>query len=301
MVFGRSGPSLRERFGISWRIVRQSLDLLGRERDLWILPILSGLTMIAAIWIVHVGTDLFGSVAGGGLLDQLVTYALIAAYLLPATFVTIFLNASLVDAVHHRLSGEDRSLRDAIGSAADQIVPILVFSLLSAAVGAVLSFVGQAVDKLRIIPGLGRIVQAVGSLAWAVATYFVLPLLIVDRERSAIEAIRSSKSIAEDHWGESVGGIVTVGLAVMVPVVVLMFVGIIGLAFLGASGSLADGLFGPLTFAFMFGAIAVSAVLGSALNTTYQTALFRYTRTGEAASPFTEGTLDEAWEPYREG
>lgn len=303
MVLGRSGPSLRERFGISWRIVRQSFDLLGRERDLWILPILSGTAMMIAFGLIFLGTDLFGNAPSiaDGLVPMIGHYALIGLYMLPPTFATIFLNAALADAVYHRLGGEDRSIREALGSATDRIVPIAVFAIISAVVGAILSVVGQVTSKLQVIPGLGRIVQAAGAFAWAVATYFVLPILVIDREPSVVSAIGDSKEIAKEHWGESVGGIVTVGLVLMVPVMVVMLVGVFGAIWLGVAGAVTFETAMTLLLVAMIGGMALSMVLGSALNTTYQTALFMYTRTGEAASPFTEGTLDEAWEPYREG
>ncbi|HLF16628.1 MAG TPA: DUF6159 family protein, partial [Candidatus Thermoplasmatota archaeon] len=142
-----------------------------------------------------------------------------------------------------------------------------------------------------------------GFLGWAAASYFVFPILAVERERSALAALRGSAAIARKQWGKTTAGILTLGLAVMVPMVVVSLV--LGMAFMAAMTSALDGgpgrlyLFAYLgtTLAVMVGGMAVS----QAATTAYQTALYRYAKTRRIPAPFDRATLVDAWKPYRNG
>lgn len=300
------------RYRTSRTIFKQSLEALGRERDLWVFPILSGLLLILAVGGL-IGLASGASAAGWfgmpwGLTapwGQILVGLAVLPLFYPVAVLSSALNAALAYALFLRASGSSCTRRGAWQAARRCLGPIARFNVLGLLVAGVLQVVGQLLESLRLVPFLGRVTQTVGTMAWAVASFFVFPVLVLERERSALGALRESADMARSNWGKAIGGMVTLSLAILVPMLAL-----------AAAGALASAAVVPLLVAWdpplgvgiallvvpwllvLLGVMALSMLQQAAL-TSYQTALYRYTRFDEITAPYTRATLVDAWGPYR--
>ena len=307
----------RERYRTSRLIFRQSLQMMRRERDLWWFPAVATVVMLAVI----VPLGWLGFMAGtqwlGPAFLDLPAWAMPFLFLLllpvmyPFMVLAGLLNAALQFAAHERMNGRPCTKRQAWRRALSCLGPIARFNLIAMLVTGILGVVGQLLDKLRIVPWLGQAVQAAGTFAWAVAAYFVIPVIVVERERSAIAALRASTALARSQWGKATAGIVTVGLFVLVPFLLLMVPAI--LAMLVVPLGLAAGWIPPDAFftvmmvvlwsslgLLMLGLMAVMLLSGM-VGALYQVGLYAFARTGKVLAPYSTQTLADAWAPYRQG
>lgn len=287
------------RYRTSRAIFGQALGLLRTQRDLWVFPILASLGLLlflaGAILLAVKG---FGPRDGSPLgMLPLLGIVLLAGY--PIGLVVSLLNAALVHGLHERLEGRPGLPRDAWRAAASMFWPLAAFNLVAALVGGILQVVGILLDKLRLVPYLGRLVQTLGAFGWAVATFFVIPIIVVERERNVAKMVQGSVALVRKQWGKSVAGLITVTLVVMVPAFVFLF-GTLALVLVALI--LAPSLLAPVLVAWVAGGAIVllaAVAVGQSTTVAYQVALYRYARTGKVSGPFTKETLVDAWAPYQ--
>lgn len=319
-LFRRKGPRvpLRERYRTSRAIFGQSWRLMAKERDLWIFPVLSTLTFLTwggLYWLFGYQLGLNDALArfGPGWASTTVEGAFLGTLLMIPLFYPLgitlsLLQGAIVFSLHERLEGRPGDKRAAIRRAWDQLGPIARFNLVAMLVAGLLATIGFLLNKLRLIPYLGRVLSVAGNLGWAVAAYFVIPILVVERERSALEALRASTALARQQWGKSVAGMVTIGLAMFVPFLAILLV--VYALFMAAIFTLPAFVSGEtvkaIFIAFFVAIVAVlviavlaGLILGQVTQAAYQVALYRYARTGLVSGPYTTATLADAWAPYR--
>lgn len=297
----------RQRYATSRAIFGQAWRLMRTQRDLWVFPIL-GLVALLAVMVPFLLLVLFRSegwllpaVHALGPWAPLAVFVALPLFYPFAVLASLF-NAALCFAAHERMEGRPGGKREAWRRALAQLGPIARFNLVAMLVSGALAFVGQILDKLRLVPYLGQAFQAVGAFAWATASYFVIPMLVVEGERSALGALRSSVAVARTQWGKATAGVVTLGLVLMVPMLValfLVFMPVMLLLPLVLHGFSFFVVTGIVAGAFILGTLTLSMMAG-AMGVLYQTALYRYARTGKVAGPFTGATLVDAWAPYRD-
>ncbi len=304
-----------QRYRTSRAIFGQAFHLLRRERDLWIFPITSTLffgawTALAILAMYRLGLNDWSATIAPGWADPAVEAPVIAGFLLLPAFFPLGLVMSLnqlalVYAILERSEGRRCTKRQAWSRAMSRLGPLVRFNLVGLLVAGLFQTVGILLNKLRVVPYLGQVFQTLGMFGWAAATYFVFPILALEDERTALGAVRRSTSIARQHWGKSVGGIITIGLAVLVPLLALMLVWYLALFGALASWSPGGGIEPFLTFlavsGIVFGVLflAVMALQWGA-HAAYQAVLYRYATTGRISEPFTTATLVDAWTPYRQ-
>ncbi|MEM7429026.1 MAG: DUF6159 family protein, partial [Pseudomonadota bacterium] len=125
--------------------------------------------------------------------------------------------------------------------------------------------------------------------AWAVASYFVVPLLVVE-ELEPIEAVKRSASLVRKSWGESIGA--EVGsfffiLEAMIPGILAL---VLGLFVFGVSKTIGAIV---LTGATLW--IVWATLLGSALDAMVRTALYIYAVEGKVADGFSSHLVSRAF------
>ena len=142
----------------------------------------------------------------------------IAAYAI--SFITIFFNVALAHVVVRRWQGEPVRLAARRRRRCRRALAIAGWAILTTTVGLVL----QLLERLTL--GISRIVLGV---AWSVASFFVVPVLVVERRRP-VRALRRSGEIVRERWAEGIGGVTPIALAtlmVVLPLVGLMFIGVV--------------------------------------------------------------------------
>ncbi len=297
--------SFTQRFADSRRILREAFAFVGNHRDLMVFPFLGMILTFAFIvaplvYVMTARPEWLIGWAGEHLAESPWLAALGIFLIFPLTYpisvLAAMLNAALAYAAYERMDGNECSLGDAWARAKEMAGPIARWTLVAMLVGGILAVIGQLLDRLRLVPWLGQVVQAIGAFAFAAATFFVIPIMVVQKERQATEAVKESVSMARDQWGKSVAGMVTIGLAVMVPVMIFMFLMMPIPILFALGGSFVTSLI--IWGATMFLVVIVMVTIMGALQVVYQVGLYRYAK-GLEGGPFTERTLVEPWKPYQ--
>jgi hypothetical protein len=158
--------------------------------------------------------------------------------------------------------------------------------------------VGVILRVLQQLPGIGGIIGSitslVGSLAWGLATFFVLPVLVMER-RSALGSVKRSASVFRERWGETVVADIGIGAATFVFVIP-------GSVFVcGAIAALESGN----TVGFIVLSIVAAALLmppiawSTAVTELFQLFAYRETLTGAIEGPFSATDIDMAIKPKK--
>ncbi len=307
-IMVRQKASWTQRYRVSRKILAQSFRLIGSMRSYWVFPLLSmavlGLFMALIMAFMLSG---FASIGSSGQLPKIGNLELpmfialmVAAF--PMMLMMSLFNSALVYGFVRKL--EERPVPASIAwrRAWSQLGPIFRFTVIGFFVSTIVALLGMVLEKLRFIPGIGALTQLVGALGWAAASFFVIPIIMVERYSKAVPAVKRSVSMARDHWGKSVSGIVTISLAIMIPMMLLMIPIFMVMPFL----IIFVGVESVMLVVFLIiGTILVLTLLGgvvsSAGQAAYQAGLYLHATRGEIKAPFTEETLVDAWAPYREG
>jgi hypothetical protein len=174
--------------------------------------------------------------------------------------------------------------------AAKSLPQIIIWSLISSTVGTILRAVAERTGII------GQIVVGLLGMVWSLATFFVVPLLIVERQ-TAFKALKGSGSMLKRTWGEQIIGNAGIGMAIGL----LMLLGFIPIA-IGVAVAIQTEIFVPLIVGSLV-AVAYWLILGTisaALAGIYQTALYMYASTGTAPSNFSPEFIQQAFVPKPE-
>lgn len=252
------------------RIGRSSMRTLWRHPKLVVLPTLSTLSFIF-VSVAIFGTMYLGKHANLGWPFFLVGWSI---FILTATFVTVFFNAALTFCVLESYSGRVVSLRAGLSAAGARAPLILQWAIYSATVGLAIGYFRGLLRRFGI---LGVLTGTAASVSWAIATYFVIPALIVEGAEPEL-AIRRSAEIVKRHWGTAVGTDVAFGLAWLLSLVPPIFL-------LGYVNS-RNPLLAPPSRALIESGVAIIiyliAVLGifTTLGTIFRSGLYYFVETG---------------------
>jgi hypothetical protein len=193
-----------------------------------------------------------------------------------------FFQSALVGAAMIRLEGGNPTVADGFRIAFSRIGAILGYALIAATVGMLLRMVQERAGAI------GRWVAGLIGVAWTVATYMVVPILVT-REVGPIEAVKESATLLKRSWGENVIGQAGIGLVFGLLLVALILLGaalIVGAAFTKSAALIA------IAVACTVFAVIVVALVQTALSGIYAAALYRHA-TGAPPAPGFEPRLLE--------
>jgi hypothetical protein len=182
-----------------------------------------------------------------------------------------------------RFNGEETTLGDGFRAAGSRLPQIFAWSLVSATVGLLLQLIENANEKI------GSFVRAILGAAWTVITYFVVPVLVVEKI-GPFQAIGRSLALLKKTWGEALIGHWGLGFFIFLlalPGVALFVIGIIACTAVAPLGIALIGL----AVLYFLGIAAIS----SALNTIYLSALYQYAAFEAIPSGFDESAMKGAF------
>ena len=271
----------------SWELIKASAAVLRSDKELIIFPIISGVLTLLVTLTFAVPT-LFA-----GILDQVSTrgnvpvvgYVVAFLFYLVQYFVIIFCNTALVGAALKRLDGGNPSVSDGFSIAFAHLGSIFGFALISATVGLVLRTISRRGDIL------GQIVSSLFGLAWHLATYLVIPVLVVENA-GPIEAIKRSAGYLRRTWGEQVVGNFGVGLIFGLLFILVIAVAV-GLIVLAAAVHLTVLIVGIIVLAVL--SLLFLGLLSSALGGIYEAAVYRYAAQGKVDGYFPPQLVQNAF------
>lgn len=278
-----------ERITTSFALARSSWDVLKQDKQLIVFPIFSGacsLLVLLTFFFPTAALVLNGYVPlNENGQPPIWTYAIAFVYYFCNYFVIVFCNAALVHCALMRFDGEEPTITDGFAAALRCLPQIVAWALVSATVGVLLKMIENVHEKA------GALVSAILGTAWTVVTFFVVPVLVVDRVGPAT-AIKRSVKILRKTWGEALIGNAGLGLfnlllslpGILLLVGGLMFAVTAGPALLGLAVAALGGLY-----------LLVAAAIGSALGTIYLTALYDYAAFDHVPSGFSRRVMRRAF------
>ncbi|MCY3882838.1 MAG: DUF6159 family protein [Chloroflexi bacterium] len=196
-------------------LMKMSWRVLMLDRELIFFPVMSVAAMVLLAVAIFAGGLLGGTFGlaeeGGEGSGGDLALGLLLAF--GSSFIVIFFNAALVAAALERLRGGDPNVASGLKAASGHIPQILGWALITTVVTLIL-------QALRDRGGIaGQVASMLGGIAWSLATFFVIPLLVAEGI-GPIEAIRRSSSLLRDTWGRQIAasfgfGIVTIGAIIV--------------------------------------------------------------------------------------
>ncbi len=280
--------------GRSFRLAKLCLRVLGADKELVLFPVFSSIGVIVVL-LTFMGTSL-----GIGVLDRLDgsglglgDLVLALAFYILAYFVIIFFNCALVYAAHERLSGGDPTVRSGLRGAWYRVITIFMWAVIAGTVGLILRILaGQAAERGGVLGIVGQIVIALIGAAWTFLTYFVVPLIVIER-RPLGGSFKTSLSLVQRTWGEQIVGNFGLGIAaflsylVAAGVIVLLFFALSPLGGVGIAVTVLIGIVLVVGIALIF----------ATLDGIYKAALYSYAATGEVPDLFPDDTIRHAFRP----
>jgi hypothetical protein len=207
-------------FARSWALIKYSLWVLNKDRELLVFPILSLLSAVAIIVISFAGfipvLDLSYLIEElvSGELGLLLGFLFFIAYgfstYIVMTFGIIFFNAALTGAVLIRLEGRNPTLMDGLNVAGRHIGQIFKWAIMMGTVGFILNVIHKS-------GWLGRILFHILNVGWGLLTFFAIPLLVTRDNLGPFDAVRESGNIIKKTFGESVIGDAGVAACFLLP------------------------------------------------------------------------------------
>ena len=277
-----------ERISRGWALTKQSWGVLKSDRSLVIFPMLSAIFALIAVAVIWLPTASMSGVLAGEAINEHdpVYYVAAAATAYVSTFIAVFFNVALAACAVRSLRGEDTTVGERIRAAMQRLGPILGWTLVAATIGLVLRLLQDR------IPLAAKIAVWIAGAAWAVATFFVIPVLALERS-GPWQSIKRSVAVVNARWGEGATGTVAIS-AVTVLVVVIVMVG-------GAACAIVLFAAGLQQLAIAVIAIAVAAVIvvsivSSALTEIFRVAVYQYAVTGATPGAFDNALLQNAFD-----
>ena len=242
----------------SWGVLRETKQLL-------ILPMLSGICALVVIasfaYPVYAVIDIVNPQNAESIEVPVAAYVLVFFGYLMVTFVGMFFNAALVFAANEHMDGGEPTLTSALKGAAERAGRIFVWALVASTVSVLIS---QLQQRLGIF---GKILGFLAGTAWAVVTFLVLPILVIEN-LGPMDAAQRSATLLKRSWGEGLAGHIGLGLVNLLIGASLLVI-IIGTAMIYPVLLLA-----VLPLALL--CLLTAFVVMSAMSSVFQTALYRH-------------------------
>jgi hypothetical protein len=278
------------RFARSLALAKASWSVVQADKELLWLPVFSVLALLLLLGSFvapAVALGALGPAAVAGEPNTIVALGGFIFYVL-AYFVAIFFNTALVGAALIRMDGGNPTLRDGLAIAWSRIGRIFGYAVIAATVGLVLRIIEERVGWV------GQFVIKLVGVAWTLATFLVVPVLVV-RDVGPIDAVKESAALLRETWGENLIGTVGLGLAFAAAYLVVLAAGG-GLALLAAKAGLPVLI--VLTGVLAVIALVVLSALQATMQGVYAAALYRHaTEPGRPLAGFAPELMAVAFKP----
>jgi hypothetical protein len=266
------------RIGRSFQLVGQSYRVLMQDKELMVLPLISGTVIAAAVAAFALG---FG--VDSAKLQQRgpeLYVPVFAMYVLTYS-VGIFFQAAVIAGATERMRGGDPTVRSALAAAASRLGAIVMWAVVAATVGMILRAIQ---DRAGFV---GKIVAGILGAAWSLATFFVVPVLVLE-QRTVSDSYSRSIEVFKKTWGETVVGGINLTVAALCSWLTLVAI----------TGLLAMVIGVAAVAVFATGAVFLM-VFFSALQGVYVASLYRYATDGQTAPGFDRTIFDQAFVPKK--
>ena len=271
-------------FGRSWELAKASLSVLRSDKELLIFPLISfiGLVLVSIVFFIPF-------LALGGInfetgQPSIAAYALLFVFYLVTYTVTFYFQTALVGAALIRLDGGDPTLRDGLSLATKKLPQIIGYALIAATVGMILRWISERTGFI------GQIIIGIVGFVWNIATFLVVPVLVMENV-GPVDAIKRSSGLLRRTWGEQLIGVGGIGIVFgLLFFVVALLGGFLAFALFNVSFTL--GIVGIVALVIVLG---ILGLIASAASGVYTASLYRYATKGDAGASFRPEVMQAAF------
>ena len=285
-----------DRTSAGWNLSKQSWQVLKLDKELILFPLLSGIAclLVTASFAVPVLALVEGdrpasqtATADGSEISptDVLTFVGALAYYVANYFVIIFFNSALIACALIRFKGANPPLRDGFSAAFARLPQIFCWALVAGTVGMLLRMLQSNTENR-----LSRFLVSLLGVAWSSATYFVVPVIVVEK-LGPLAAGRRSLDILRSTWGESLGARFGIGCIVALMMLVSFVPVIVGVVCWGI-GQPVVGI--PLVLAGL-GMLMSGVLISSALESIILAALYLYAAEGRIPDQFQGDAIQSAF------
>lgn len=277
-----------DRLSNGWDLAKQSWRVLMLDKELLLFPLLSGISciLVLASFVVplwstgYVETVMNEEVPA----DDVLSWILLFCFYTVNYFIIVFFNSALISCAIIRFRGGDPTVADGFRAAFKRLPVIFGWALVSATVGVILRVIESRSERA------GQIVAALLGVGWSIATYFVVPVLVVENV-GPIDAVKRSWSVIKKTWGESIGANFGIGFITFLGFLVCLVPLVIGGALIG-NGMAALGI---VALAVGFIGLLLVSLISSALDAIILAALYLYAADREVPLQFDSRMMQNAF------
>lgn len=275
-----------ERIIAGWELAKQSLAVLRSDKELLLFPLISGfsLLIVSVSFLLPFMTSESNRqmfLAENASQDPMV-YVIIFLFYFINYFIIMFFNAALIGCAIIRFDGGNPTLSDGFRTSMDCLPQIISWALVSATVGMILKIIESRSEKV------GQFVSALLGMAWNVTTYFVLPILVVEKV-GPIDAFKRSTSILKKTWGEALSANISIGIIVFFLEILALLPAAMGLL-IGSTASIWIGIVTTVI------CVILVALTSTAVSTIITVALYEHAE-NRPPKQFDQNLLEQAFAP----
>lgn len=275
------------RIRASWLLAKQSWRVLMRDKELLVFPLLSGIACFLVLASFVAGVFATGNFQGEKAQSDAVFWVLGFAYYFANYFVIVYFNSALVACAMIRFQGGNPTVADGVRAASTRLPQILAWVLLASTVGIALRALQERFEFL------GRIVVSLIGAAWTIATYFIVPVLVVEK-LGPFDAVKRSVTLMKQTWGESLVSHVGIGAASsLISFLGVLLIGIATVALAVTTSSLGVLIAGAIVIVAF---LVLAALVSSALTTIVLSAVYLYAAEKKVPQAF-DGVAQFAFAP----
>jgi len=270
-------------FSRSWKITKLSFDVIKKDKELLLFPLLAGIFSILFIVLMVVPSFLYSLISVDS--NSITGYVILFVVYLGLAFIATFFNVCVVYTAKKRFEGGNATFGESIKFSISKLHLIFLWSLLSATVGLLLKILDNLAERMGKSGAIFvMILRSILGMAWSILTIFVVPSMVY-YDLTPILAIKKSTETLKKTWGESLIRHFGLGLAQMVfiligvPISILLFILLPGV--IGMIVALSVSVVYFLTVILIF----------SVANSVFNTALFVYADKGKIPAGYDKETL----------
>jgi hypothetical protein len=265
--------------------IKESFSLITKDADL-IKPSIYSI-LVGVFFTIISGIVLF-------LLRSLIPaelfYILAFLVLLVDYYISYFFTGMTAFLVYDYFKDGDATMSEAWAAVKKNAATIFYLSIISAIVKVITSILRNKEERDRsIASGLSVMIVGFIESAWTIATYFIIPAIVIE-DRGLKGAVERATYIIKRNLlpigvGEIAVGLVT-GILSFIGIIIAIFIGV--MLFSVTGGAAAGALVAILVVAIL---IILVIALSMYITTAYHTCLFLWARDVETASPGVTGTI----------
>ena len=265
---------LMNRIKRGFRITKLGIHVVKADPELMVYLLFSGIMSVLSFGAVLTFTGGLGFVIGndegfeGGVaVGTFISYFIVSV-------ITVFWNAAIIASAYERMTtGRNPSFSYGIKQAMKCFPQILIWGLISGTVGVIISFFEAMAESDNIVVAIiGHIISFMISFAWWMTTFFVVPMIVLEKS-GVFESMEKSPKLFDETWGENI--VASVGTGIINFIVILTIIVVcLPLFVFGEIGA-------ALAFILIVIGIAISSLFFTACDAVNKASLYYYAKTGE--------------------